>query len=50
MNFSLFQLFLFSLFYALCGASPVIVNGTAGTLEKRVTHTGRVSDSLYLPS
>ncbi|THH27880.1 hypothetical protein EUX98_g6315 [Antrodiella citrinella] len=41
MIFSLLQLFLFSLFCTLCGASPLAVNGTSGTLEKRVTHTGR---------
>ncbi|TCD63246.1 hypothetical protein EIP91_005802 [Steccherinum ochraceum] len=33
---------LFLTFFALCGATPVAVNGTAvATLEKRITHTGR---------
>jgi len=41
MVLSLYAFFLFSFFCALCGASPIALNGTAGILEKRITHSGR---------
>ncbi|KAH8093159.1 RlpA-like double-psi beta-barrel-protein domain-containing protein-containing protein [Cristinia sonorae] len=38
--FSLYA-FVLCFLFALCGASPVPVNGTVNVLEKRITHTGR---------